>query len=124
MYDRPLVEQVCSETSGNFRRLLTLILTCSRDDSWDVDEERARELAEKLYGAGEGQLGTEESTFTKILAHENFAMLCYIFEAYKDVSGNTIEQALKHELSGNYLEALLAVGRLKKCITTPIFFCK
>lgn len=110
MYDRPLAEHMCSETSGELRRLLTLIITGTRDSSDDVDTTKAREQAEELYASGEGQFGTEESTFSKILAHENFKQLTQIFEEYKEVSGNTIEQALKHELDGDYLNALLAVG--------------
>lgn len=104
---------MCSETSGELRRVLTLIITGVRDDSCDIDGERAGILAEALYDAGEGQLGTQESTFSRVLAHENFAMLNRVFEEYKEISGNTIEQALKHELSGEYLEAMLAIGKEK-----------
>lgn len=105
-----MAEHMCSETSGDLRRLLTLIITGTRDDSDEVDAAKARQQAEELYANGEGQLGTEESTFSKVLAHENFKQLNKIFEEYKEVSGNTIEQALRHELDGDYLEALLAVG--------------
>lgn len=111
MFDRPLAEHMCGETSGDLRRLLTMIITGTREEGSHVDSGRAREQAEELYAAGEGQLGTEESSFTKILAHENFAQLKEVFEQYKDVSGNTIEQALKSELDGDYLDALLTVGK-------------
>ncbi|XP_031356763.1 annexin B10-like isoform X1 [Photinus pyralis] len=122
MYDRPLAEQMCSETSGDLRRLLTFIVTCTRDDSNEVDCERAREQAEELYAAGEGRLGTEESSFSKILGHENFDQLRQIFEEYKNVSGNTIEQALRHEVDGDYLKALLAVV---ECVQSPpAYFAK
>lgn len=102
---------MCGETSGDLRRLLTLIITGVREDSAPLDKTKAREQAEELYAAGEGKLGTEESAFTKILAHESFGQLKQIFEEYKDVSGNTIEQALQHEIDGDYLEALLAIGK-------------
>ncbi|XP_045464210.1 annexin B10 isoform X2 [Harmonia axyridis] len=122
LYERPLVEHVCSETSGNLGRFLTLILTKSRNDCNDIDDGEARAKAEELYAGGEGQLGTEESVFYKVLAHESFAQLRRIFEEYKEISGNTIEQALKHELSGDYLEALLAVV---ECVQSPaIFFAR
>ncbi|KAF5272707.1 hypothetical protein FQA39_LY07734 [Lamprigera yunnana] len=122
MYDRPLAEQMCSETSGDLRRLLTFIVTGTRDDDDDVDCERAREQAEELYNAGEGQLGTEESAFSKILGHENFNQLRQIFEEYKNISGNTIEQALRHEIDGDYLKALLAIV---ECVQSPpAYFAK
>lgn len=113
VYDRPLAEHMCSETGGDLRRLLTMIITGTREEGNQVSSSKAREQAEELYASGEGQLGTEESTFTKILAHENFAQLKEVFEQYKDVSGNTIEQALKSEMNGDYLEALLTVGKNK-----------
>lgn len=122
MYDRPLAEHMCSETGGDFRRLLTLIVTGVRDDSNKVDPDKAKEQAEALYNAGEGKLGTDEEIFNKILAHENFNQLRRIFEEYKEVSGNTIEQAIKHELDGDLKDATLAIV---ECVQNPAaFFAK
>jgi annexin A7/11 len=55
-------------------------------------------------------VGTDEQVFNRILAHESFPQLKLIFEEYKNVSGRTIEQALQAELSGELLEAMLAIG--------------
>ncbi|PSN38710.1 Annexin B10, partial [Blattella germanica] len=86
LYDRPLAEHMCSETSGDFRRLLTLIVVGVRND-YAVDPVRAKELAEQLYAAG-----------------------------------RTIEQALEAELSGELLEAMLAIV---ECVQSPpAFFAK
>ncbi|XP_043462451.1 annexin B10 [Leptopilina heterotoma] len=122
LYDRPLAEHLCSETSGDFRRLLTLIVTGVRNAQTEVHPERARETAEMLYNAGEGKLGTDEEIFNKILAHECFGQLKLIFEAYKDVSGRTIEQALNDEISGELKDAMLAIV---ECVQSPpAFFAK
>lgn len=110
VYNRPLAEHLCSETSGHFRRLLTLIITGVRDPVGTCDPEKAKEEAEKLFAAGEAKLGTDEEVFYRILAHASFAQLRLIYEEYKNVSGNTIEQALKHELSGEMLDAMNAIG--------------
>ncbi|XP_050684883.1 annexin B10 isoform X4 [Leptidea sinapis] len=113
LYNRPLAEHMCSETSGHFRRLLTLIVTCSgqgaRDEESGADESRAAEAAQQLFDAGEGKWGTDEEIFNKILAHESFAQLRLIFEAYKNIAGRTIEQAIKAEISGELSEALSAI---------------
>ncbi|XP_060803294.1 annexin B10 isoform X2 [Amyelois transitella] len=113
MYDRPLAEHMCSETSGDFRRLLTLIVTSAhkgaRDEEAGVDAERAREAAQALYDAGEAKWGTDEEVFNKILAHESFAQLRQIFEEYKNISGRTIEQAIKAEIDGELKDALSAI---------------
>lgn len=110
MYDRPLVEHICAETSGHFCRFLTLLVTAVRDhaDAYDYDE--AKEEAAHLYNAGESKLGTDEQVFYSILAHASFAQLRLIFDEYKELSDQTIEQAIKHELSGDLKKALLAMG--------------
>ncbi|KAM3957151.1 annexin B10 isoform 1-T1 [Aphomia sociella] len=113
LYNRPLAEHMCSETSGDFRRLLTLIVTSAhqgaRDEEAGVDAGRAQEAAQALYDAGEAKWGTDEEVFNKILAHESFAQLRQIFEEYKNISGRTIEQAIKAELDGELKEAMSAI---------------
>ncbi|XP_012277843.1 annexin B10 isoform X2 [Orussus abietinus] len=122
LYNRPLAEHLCSETSGHFRRLLTLIVTGVRDAESDVDPERAREAAEMLYDAGEGKLGTDEEVFNRILAHDSFNQLRLVFEEYKSVSGRTIEQSLRDEVSGELKDAMSAIV---ECVqSTPAFFAK
>lgn len=122
MYERPLVEHICDETSGELRRFLTYILTLCRNESEEVDFDRSREIAEQLYAAGEGRFGTDENYFTKVLSHESFPQLHQIFADYKEVTGNTIEQALNSELSGNLLDAFLAVV---ECVQSPpTYFAK
>ncbi|XP_041978891.1 LOW QUALITY PROTEIN: annexin B10-like [Aricia agestis] len=122
LYNRPLAEHMCSETSGDFRRLLTLIVTGARDEEAGVDAGRAVEAAQQLYDAGEGKWGTDEEIFNKILAHESFAQLRLIFEAYKDIAGRTIEQAIKAEIGGELKEALSAIV---ECVeSAPAWFAQ
>ncbi|XP_062540269.1 annexin B10-like [Armigeres subalbatus] len=122
MYDRPLAEHLCSETSGSFRRLLTMICIGSRDPQGTVDQDLAVEQANQLYNAGEGKLGTDEEVFYKILAHASFDQLEIVFDEYKSLTGRTIEQALKSELSGELYDALSSIV---ECVQmTPHFFAK
>lgn len=110
VYDRPLAEHLCSETGGYFRRLLTMIITGARDETGSVDIELAQKQAVELFSAGEGKLGTDEEVFNRVLSHGSFAHLRYVFEEYKKISGRTIEQAVKDEMSGELMEAILAIG--------------
>lgn len=112
MFDRPLAEQMCGETSGLFRRLLTLIVTGVRDEAGTVDPEKAKEQAEALYAAGETKLGTDEEVFNRIMAHDSFAQLRLVFEEYKELAGMTLEQAINHEMDGELHEAMMAIGKL------------
>ncbi|XP_036319357.1 annexin B10 isoform X3 [Rhagoletis pomonella] len=118
-YDRPLAEQMCSETSGFFRRLLTLIVTGVRDPVGTVDANQAREDAEALYAAGEAKLGTDEGVFNRIMSHSSFTQLRLIFDEYKQLSGQTIEQAIKHEMSGALHDAMIAII---ECVQSPAAF--
>lgn len=120
LYNRPLAEHVCTETSGSFRRLLTMIITGSREAPGTVDPDLAVQQAKQLYDAGEGRFGTDESAFYKILTHASFDQLEYVFEEYKKLTGRTIEQALKKELSGDLYNALSAIV---ECVQmAPHFF--
>ncbi|XP_075158938.1 annexin B10-like [Haematobia irritans] len=119
MYDRPLAEQMCSETSGHFRRLLTLIVTGVRDPVGSVDATKAKEQAEQLYNAGEAKLGTDEEVFNRILSHCSFAQLRLVFDEYKELSGQTLEQAIKHEMGGEMHEAMMAIV---ECVQSPAAF--
>lgn len=122
MYDRPLAEHLCSETDGSFRRLLTMIIVGARDPQGTVDADLAVEQANQLYNAGEAKFGTDEEVFYKILAHASFDQLEIVFEEYKKLSGRTIEQALKDELSGELYDALSAIV---ECVQmAPHYFAK
>lgn len=122
LFSRPLAQQICSEVSGDFARLLTLIVTGCRDPAGQVNPDLAKEHAEKLYNAGAAKLGTDEEVFNKIMAHDSFAQLRLVFEEYKSLTGKTIEQALKAELGGDLLNAMLAIV---ECVQSPPgFFAK
>ncbi|XP_055906819.1 annexin B10-like [Eupeodes corollae] len=122
LYGRPLAEHMCSETSGHFRRLLTLIVTGTRDPIGSTDPEKAKEDAAALYAAGEAQLGTDEEVFNSIMAHSSFAQLRLVFDEYKELSGMTIEQAIKHEMDGALHDAMIAIV---ECVQSPAaFFAK
>lgn len=111
-----MVQQICSEVSGDFSRLLTLLATGVREPGYKIDYAQAKEHADQLYKAGVGKMGTDEHVFNKIFAHDSFAQLKLVFDEYKALTGKTIEQALKAELSGDLLEAMLAIV---ECVQSP-----
>jgi len=57
-------------------------------------------------------MGTDEETFTVLLAHESFHQLRIVFDEYRKLSGKTIEQAIKSEFSGDIGEAVMAIGKV------------
>ena len=73
-----------------------------------------------LYGAGEGQWGTDESKFNQILATRSFPQLRATFEEYKKISKKDIEEVLKSEFSGDILSGMKTIGQtfsmFKSCL--------
>jgi hypothetical protein len=67
--------------------------------SWDV-----------CFQAGEKKIGTDESTFNRILCLRSYPQLVATFDAYKKHHGKEIEQVIKAETSGFIQDGLLAVG--------------
>jgi len=60
--------------------------------------------------AGEGQLGTDESTFNMVLCVRSAAQLRATFDEYKQLADRDIEDAIKSETSGMLQDGYLAVG--------------
>ena len=119
IHGSPLAEHLCGETSGHFRRLLTLIITGVRDSAGSVDADEAKAQAAELFEAGETIMGTEEDVFYRVMSHASFAQLRLIFEEYKAISGKTIEQTLQNEIDGEMLEAMSAIV---ECVQSPPAF--
>ena len=74
-HGRDLESDIGSETRGDFRCLLTAILQAQRQEDEDADEDAAMEDAQELYDAGEDRWGTDEATFTFILARRSWIQL-------------------------------------------------
>ena len=65
---RNLVEDIKSETSGAFRRLLVSLLQGSRSDNTEPNIEECEKMAKELYEAGEKKWVTDDSVFNRIFA--------------------------------------------------------
>uniref|UniRef100_A0A8C2EY82 Annexin n=1 Tax=Cyprinus carpio TaxID=7962 RepID=A0A8C2EY82_CYPCA len=114
LHDRDLEADIEADTSGDVRRLLTLLLEGNRDESYEVDEALAEQDAVSLFEAGEGCFGTDESTFSFILATRNYLQLQVTFKAYEAISGTEILDAIEKETSGTLKDCYTALVRCAK----------
>ncbi|BFG01549.1 annexin B11 [Drosophila madeirensis] len=114
LYGAHLESELKSETSGNFKRLLTSLCTSARDESFRIDPDAAKDDARELLKAGELRVGTDESMFNMILCQRNYGQLKLIFQEYEGMTGHSLEKAIKKEFSGDIMEGLIAIFR---CVT-------
>jgi len=110
-----IIASVLNDVSGDFKKVLVELLKGTRDQSTNVSDEEAQGVAEKLYKAGEGKLGTDETVFIDIIARRSPAFLGRVSEFYKAKHKHTLEQAVKSETSGYFEDTL--VGLLKPRLT-------
>lgn len=109
LYKRELEKDIQGDTSGHFKRLLTALVTGHREERPQADHQLACQEAEELYKAGEKQLGTDESTFNRILCLRSPVQLRETFAQYRAISGKEIEQSIQSEMSGNLELGCLAI---------------
>lgn len=107
-YRKRLEEDISGDTSGDFGRLLISMCACSRDEV-NCDPALATSLAQQLYKAGEGKLGTDEAEFNRILSSYSYPLLRVVFEEYKKIKGKSFGDALKSELSGDLRLGMMAI---------------
>ncbi|BFZ03025.1 hypothetical protein BsWGS_06064 [Bradybaena similaris] len=112
MYGRKLEEDIISDTSGHFRKLLVSMSVGGRQENLPVDINKARADAQRLYQAGERRWGTDENTFNMILASQSYEQLRAVFDEYGRVSNHDIEQAIKSEMSGDLSTGMLSIVRM------------
>ena len=80
---RDLEEDLMSETSGDFKRLLVSLANGCRDESSEADADLARDNAQALVDAGVKKWGTDEETFNRILCTLSHEQLRLMFDEYQ-----------------------------------------
>lgn len=108
-YGRSLEDDICSDTSFMFQRVLVSLSAGGRDQGNFLDDALVKQDAQDLFEAGEKKWGTDEVKFLMVLCSRNRNHLLHVFDEYKRISQKDIEQSIKSETSGSFEDALLAI---------------
>ena len=106
---RNLVEDIKSETSGSFKRLLISLLQGCRSDNVNPQIQECEAMAKDLFNAGEKKWGTDDSVFNKIFSLRSPMEIACISREYHKLTGHTILQAINNEFSGDTKKLLNAI---------------
>ncbi|XP_078284438.1 annexin A4-like isoform X1 [Rhinoraja longicauda] len=117
-FKKTLEQDIKSDTSGHFERLLVSLIQGNRDESQQVDMTLVKKDTQDLYNAGEGRMGTDESKFNAILCARNRPHLRAVFEEYRQVCKYDIEKTIAREMSGNLESGMVAVVKCLRSIPT------
>ncbi|CAF3597835.1 unnamed protein product [Adineta steineri] len=78
-------------------RLLIHLIEGKRYEESGHSASIAKNIARKLYEAGEGTPGIDYDTFIKIFTRDAFSQLSAIFDIYEDKYGGPIQEAIERE---------------------------
>jgi hypothetical protein len=110
LYQKDLVSCIEKETSGHFKKILIAMLQCQRHDfNYPINNAELQSEAQRLYKAGAGRWGTDETTFTQIFTTRSPAEIATIAQFYKQIAGVDLYESLKKEFSGNTETLLKAI---------------
>lgn len=109
-YHTSLEDDLGSDTSGHFKRLLICLVQGNREEQ-DADLARAMEDAKELCTSSDEESCSMESKFISILCARSYPHLRRVFQDYIKLTNKDIEQVIKNEMSGDLLFGLIAIVR-------------
>lgn len=122
MYSKSLEKDVSSDTSGDFRRLLIVLMQGQRPESSDANKNEVRADAQALVDAQTKRFKGDDATFNELFCQRSDTQLRLIFDEFANLAGKTIEETIKKETKGDHQKALLALVRCLK--NRPEFFAE
>jgi len=113
--DPKAIDMVLGDVSfGNFAKMIRILVQAKREEIPVINDDEARRVAEVLYKAGEGRLGTDDSVFVDIFTRRSSAFLQRVNLFYSQThKKHTLQVAIKKETSGNYKSLLMALSKTR-----------
>lgn len=108
-YGKELVKEVESECSGEYKNTLKALLESERSQNKNPDLENCKNIAEELYKAGEGKLGTNDTVFVKYFTTLSPEELMLVGKEYHKSHKKNLVEVIESEMSGE-------LNKVLKCI--------
>ena len=100
-YGKDLISEIKSETSGDYRTTLISLLEQERNKNNNPDTDTCIKIADELYSAGEGKLGTNESVFVKYFTSLSPSELETVGKEYHKKYKKNIVKVIESEMDGD-----------------------
>ena len=113
-YGKDLIEEIKSETSGDYQKIILLLLEGKRNINPSPNLENCTKIAKEIYEAGEGKLGTNEDIFINYLTSLSKEELLYVCKEYHRNYKKIMLDVIENEFSSD-------VKNLLKFILYSIF---
>ena len=108
-YNKDLISEIKSETSGDYSTTLISLIETERSNNSQPDIENCKKIAEELYESGEGKIGTNENTFVKYFTTLSADEISIVGKEYHKKYKKNIVQVIENEIDGD-------LKKLFKCI--------
>ena len=121
-YGKDLVAEIKSETSGDYQKIVLKLLEGDRSQDGKADVEKCSGIADELYKAGEGKIGTNESIFIKYFTSLSPNELLIVCKEYHKKYKKNMLDVIENEFTGD--EKKLLTVMLYALFSPSEFFAK
>ena len=121
-YGKDLVAEIKSETSGDYQKIVLKLLEGDRTQDGKADVEKCSGIADELYKAGEGKIGTDDSVFIKCFTSLSPNELLIVCKEYHKKYKKNMLDVIENEFGGN--EKKLLTVMLYALFSPSEFFAK
>ncbi|KFQ23773.1 Annexin A6, partial [Merops nubicus] len=119
-YHKSLEDDLSSDTSGHFKRILVSLALGNRDEGPE-NLTQAHEDAKKLADVSSNDSSDSlETRFLSILCTRSYPHLRRVFQEFIKMTNHDVEHAIRKRMSGDERDAFLAIVRSVK--NKPAFF--
>ena len=105
-YWKDFVEELKSETSGDYQKIILHLLEGKRNINPSPNIENCTKIAKEIYDAGEGKLGTNEDIFINYITSLSKEELLYVCKEYHRNYKKIMLDVIESEFSSNVKDLL------------------